>query len=70
MAQEHGLTVKVRVDESREKDEFLTGLLYIQSGKPTVHDFLHLVNESIATLPQTFVKPGPEALKTCMEDLM
>ena len=58
------------IHESWEKGEFLTGLLYIQSGKPTIHDFLHLVDEPITTLPQTVVKPGPEVLKACMKDLM
>jgi 2-oxoglutarate/2-oxoacid ferredoxin oxidoreductase subunit beta len=58
------------IHESRDKGEFLTGLLYIQPGKPTVHDFMHLVDEPVATLPQATVKPGPEVLRICMEELM
>lgn len=58
------------IHEARDKGEFLTGLLYIQPDKPTVHDFLHLADEPLATLPQPRVKPGPEVLAACMEELM
>jgi len=58
------------VHESRKRGEFLTGLLYLETGKPTVHDFLHLVDDPVATLPQARVKPSPEVLKACMDELM
>jgi 2-oxoglutarate ferredoxin oxidoreductase subunit beta len=58
------------IHEAREKGEFLTGLLYLQSGKPTLHDFLHLVDEPLVALPQTGVKPGPDVLKACMDELV
>jgi 2-oxoglutarate/2-oxoacid ferredoxin oxidoreductase subunit beta len=57
------------VHEARQRNEFLTGLLYLESGKATVHDFLHLVDEPVATLPSAQVKPGPEVLQACMEAL-
>jgi 2-oxoglutarate ferredoxin oxidoreductase subunit beta len=58
------------VHEARLQGEFLTGLLYLQQGKPTIHDFMHLVAAPVATLPQASVKPGPEALQACMDELM
>jgi 2-oxoglutarate/2-oxoacid ferredoxin oxidoreductase subunit beta len=58
------------IHEARDQGEFLTGLLYIQPGKPDLHDFFHLVDEPVATLPQGAVKPGPDVLKACMDELM
>ena len=53
------------IHEARLKGEFLTGLLYLESGKPTLHDFMHLVDEPVATLPSTQrqARPGgPQGL--------
>ena len=58
------------VHEARSKGEFLTGLLYLQHGKPTLHDYMHLAEDPLATLPQTRVKPGPEVLQACMDELL
>ncbi len=58
------------IHEARDRGEFLTGLLYVQPDKPTIHDFMYLVDEPVANLPQARVKPGPEVLRTCMEELM
>ena len=56
--------------EAKDRGEFLTGLLYLEPGKPTLHDYVQLVDEPVATLPQARVKPGPEVLKACMAELM
>lgn len=47
----------------------LTGLLYVQKDRETLHDMLRLVDEPLATLPQSRVRPGPEALEMIMEEL-
>ena len=57
------------IHESRLKGEFLTGLLYLQPGQPTLHDFLHLVEAPLATLGQARVQPGPEVLQACLDEL-
>ncbi len=57
------------IHESRLKGEFLTGLLYLQPGQPTLHDFLHLGEAPLATLGQSRVQPGPEVLKACLDEL-
>ncbi len=58
------------IHEAIKKREFLTGILCIQPGKPTIHDFMHLADEPLTALPQHLLKPGPEALQACMEALM
>lgn len=63
------LKAHAAIHEARDHGEFLTGLLYLKPGNPTLHDFLHLIEEPIATLPEARVKPGPEVLRACMEDL-
>ena len=56
--------------EGLEKGEFLTGLLYVNTQKPTIHDTTHIVDTPLVRLPQSALKPGPEVLKACMEELM
>jgi len=56
--------------ESRERGEFLTGILHIKTEQKTLHDYMHLVDTPLAGLPQAVVKPGPEVLAACMAELM
>jgi 2-oxoglutarate ferredoxin oxidoreductase subunit beta len=56
--------------EARERGEFLTGILHIRTEQKTLHDYMHLVEPALATLPQAAVKPGPEVLAACMRELM
>lgn len=58
------------IHESMERKEFLTGLLYIHPGKPTVHDTTHIVDTPLVHLDQMAVKPGPAVLAEVMESLM
>ena len=58
------------IHAARARGEFLTGLLCIEPGKPTLHDLLHLADAPLATLPEAQVKPGPEELAACLEALM
>ncbi len=55
--------------EAREAGELLTGLLCLQPNRPTLQEYLHLVDAPLALLPQESVKPGPEVLQACMEAL-
>ncbi|MBV6434649.1 MAG: hypothetical protein IANPNBLG_04922 [Bryobacteraceae bacterium] len=57
------------IHEADKKGEVLTGLLYVQKDRETLHDMLRLVDEPLATLPQSRVRPGPEALEMIMEEL-
>jgi 2-oxoglutarate ferredoxin oxidoreductase subunit beta len=55
--------------ESGQRQEFATGILYIE---PEKHDFttsLNMVDEPLATLPLERVRPGREVLDAVMESL-
>ena len=58
------------IHESQARGEFLTGILHINTGKPILHDFTHTIAAPLGTLPQSQVKPGPEVLAACMQELM
>ena len=51
------------------RDEVLTGVLYVAPGKPTLHDMLRMIDEPLATLPQSVTRPSREALEEIMEEL-
>jgi 2-oxoglutarate ferredoxin oxidoreductase subunit beta len=51
------------------KDEVLTGLLYVNTEKPTFLDMLNMVDDPLATLPDARVRPSREALEQIMEEL-
>lgn len=55
--------------EANQKQEVLTGILYVEEGKPTLHELLHLVDEPLVSLPLEKLRPGPEALAMVMEEL-
>ena len=57
------------IHEAKARSEFLTGLLCIEQGKPTLHDLMHLADEPLASLPDAQVKPGPDVLAACLEAL-
>jgi 2-oxoglutarate ferredoxin oxidoreductase subunit beta len=55
--------------ESHEKGEVLTGIFYLDTRKPNFIDLLNVTNEPLATLPESRVRPGREALEEVMEEL-
>lgn len=57
------------VHESRDRGELLTGLLYYQPGKPTIHEVMKTAPTPLTQLPQSALKPGPEALQEIMDEL-
>nr|WP_320131437.1 2-oxoacid:ferredoxin oxidoreductase subunit beta [uncultured Holophaga sp.] len=57
------------IHASRAKGELLTGLLFLEQGQPTLHDYLNQAATPITALPQSTLKPGPEVLKAIMEEL-
>jgi 2-oxoglutarate ferredoxin oxidoreductase subunit beta len=62
----HALTA---LHEADQKGEVLTGVLYVDTGKPTFLDMLHLADEPLATLPESKIRPSKEALDQIMEEL-
>ncbi len=58
-----------RLNEAKERDEMLTGVLYVNTKTPTFLDMLNLTEEPLATLPPSVVRPGKHVLEQVMEEL-
>jgi 2-oxoglutarate ferredoxin oxidoreductase subunit beta len=58
-----------RLMESHAKGDVLTGVFYINEKAPTFIDMLNVTDETLATLPESVVRPGREVLEKCMEEL-
>src|SRR5215475_14445890 len=55
--------------EAEENQEVLTGVFYINTEKPTFTDLLNLVDQPLATLPESLTRPPKEALDKLMTNL-
>jgi 2-oxoglutarate ferredoxin oxidoreductase subunit beta len=55
--------------EAQEKGEVLTGVFYIDTKKPTFIDLLNVVDEPLATLPESLTRPPKSALDSLMASL-
>ena len=55
--------------EAQEKEEILTGVFYINTQKPTFIDQLNVVDEPLATLPESLTRPTKQALDGLMASL-
>jgi 2-oxoglutarate ferredoxin oxidoreductase subunit beta len=53
--------------ETASRNEFATGILYIEPDKQDFIELLGLVDEPLATLDATKVRPGKAALDEIME---
>src|SRR5229473_107781 len=58
-----------RLNEAKERDEMLTGVLYVNTKAPTFLDMLNITDDPLATLPASVVRPGREVLEQVMEEL-
>jgi len=56
--------------EAHDKGEVVTGLFYIDSNRETFLELLELVEEPLATLPESRVRPPRAALEEVMQELM
>jgi 2-oxoglutarate/2-oxoacid ferredoxin oxidoreductase subunit beta len=63
------LASMVVMEEAEAKDEVLTGVLYVNTSKPTFLEQLNMVDEPIGTLPQSRTRPSPAVLEQVMEEL-
>jgi 2-oxoglutarate/2-oxoacid ferredoxin oxidoreductase subunit beta len=59
-----------RLSEAHENGEVLTGIFYVNTETPTFIEMLNMTDQPLATLPDSLTRPGPEALKAAMEELM
>jgi 2-oxoglutarate ferredoxin oxidoreductase subunit beta len=58
-----------RMAEAHQKGEILTGVLYINTKAPSFLDLLNVTDDTLATLPESRVRPSKEVLEECMEAL-
>ncbi len=58
-----------RLMEAHERNEVLTGVFYVNSNAATFMDMLNVVDEPLATLPESVTRPGREVLEQVMEEL-
>jgi len=63
------LTALAVLSEASDKGEVLTGVVYVETNKPTLVDLLNIVEEPLATLPESKVRPPREVLDQVMEEL-
>ncbi|HEV2425834.1 MAG TPA: 2-oxoacid:ferredoxin oxidoreductase subunit beta [Terriglobia bacterium] len=57
------------LSESHDKGEVITGLFYVKTGQPNFLDLLNIVDEPLATLPESRVRPPKRVLDEVMESL-
>ena len=57
------------LEEAEAKGEVLTGVLYVNTHKPTFLEQLNLSDEPLATLPESLTRPGKAVLDIVMEEL-
>jgi len=55
--------------EAQGKGHVLTGVLYVDAVRPTLLELLNVVDEPLATLPDSRTRPPKEALEEIMEEL-
>jgi 2-oxoglutarate ferredoxin oxidoreductase subunit beta len=63
------LAALAALEEAAAKGEVLTGLLYVNTSNPDFIEQLNVVEEPLATLPQSRIRPPKAALDEVMEEL-
>src|ERR1700722_6114956 len=58
-----------RLNEAHKKGEVLTGIFYVNPEAPSFIDMLNIVDQPLATLPDSITRPGKEVLDAVMEEL-
>jgi 2-oxoglutarate ferredoxin oxidoreductase subunit beta len=57
------------LEEAEAKHEVLTGVLYVNTSKPTFLELLNMDEEPVATMPESRVRPSKAVLDEVMEEL-
>ena len=63
------INAMVTIKKAHANKEFLTGLLYIDEQKVDFASMLHMVDQPLATLPESKTRPGKDVLNEIMESL-
>jgi 2-oxoglutarate ferredoxin oxidoreductase subunit beta len=65
----HRIDAMKRLSEAHDRGEVLTGVFYVNTKSPSFLDMLNMVDEPLATLPDSLTRPGREVLEAAMEEL-
>jgi 2-oxoglutarate ferredoxin oxidoreductase subunit beta len=57
------------LEDAHLKQEFITGLIYVNEDRPALPELEHLPETPLALLPESQVRPSREALARVMQDL-
>ena len=57
------------LEEAEKRHEVLTGVLYVNTEKPNFLEMMNVVDEPLATLPESRTRPPKEVLDEVMEEL-
>ena len=57
------------LEETKLKQQFITGLIYINQGRPTLDEQVHVPEKPLAHLTEAELRPSREALAKVMADL-
>ena len=63
------IAAMTRLSEAHDRGEVLTGVFYVNTKAPSFLDMLNMVDQPLATLPESLTRPGWEALDAAMEEL-
>jgi 2-oxoglutarate ferredoxin oxidoreductase subunit beta len=63
------LAALAALEEAEAKGEVLTGVLYVNTQKPTFMDLLNIGDEPLGTLPESKTRPSRAVLDQVMEEL-
>jgi 2-oxoglutarate/2-oxoacid ferredoxin oxidoreductase subunit beta len=63
------LNALAALEEAEKKHEVLTGVLYVNTEKPNFLQMMNVVDEPLATLPESKTRPPKEVLDEVMEEL-
>jgi len=63
------LAALAALEEAEKKGEVLTGVLYVNTQKPTFMDLLNVGDEPLGTLPESKTRPSRAVLDQVMEEL-
>ncbi len=58
------------LEEAKEKQEFITGLIYINENRPSLPELEHLPETPLALMPEQKLRPSREALASLMSEMM
>jgi 2-oxoglutarate ferredoxin oxidoreductase subunit beta len=63
------LSALAALGEAEAKGEVLTGVLYVNTSKPTFTELLNMTDHPLATLPESVTRPPQAVLEQVMEEL-